>query len=258
MNNIYSLLEKKARKREPFETSEEFKFFLSNRQYLSKIPRFSFLYDSEYSEFDVMRANIILHGYLNKTLIEEEAKSLNEYIKKGKKVDHNQFVNTIREKIIDLPYYQEGKNKIYIPFFSRPLNLIYLKESEKLLESPYLELSSSFVDSIIDPFDTFSFGLYNSYFTRLVLIAHTDRYGAYFHYDMNTIYIVNDQGRLDNKIVLFDKYLRHPSFNHMLDRIKPVVEAYFNNSRSDFINSLYENGFISIRLLNLLRKGEME
>ena len=75
---------------------------------------------------------------------------------------------------------------------------------------------------------------------------------AYFHYDTNTIYIVNSQGRLDLKIVLFDKYIRRPVYNHMLERITPVVEQYFANDRQNFIKSLLDNKFISNKMFHIL------
>ena len=73
------------------------------------------------------------------------------------------------------------------------------------------------------------------------------------HYDTNTIYFINEQGRLDASIVLFDRYIRHPNYSHMLERIKPVVDAYFDFDREGVINALYDNGFISSHLLHLIR-----
>lgn len=257
MDNIYTVLEKKKAKRKSFESSEEYKFFLTHRHILDKLPRFSFLYRSENNDFDVFRANIILHAYINKQTIEKEVKSLMDYHKNGIKIEPKQFSQTIKEKILDLPYLLDDKQKIYIPFFTRAINSIYVRESIKLLSYPYDSLSSSFVDSLIDPFDLYGYKLYNSNFTRLVLVKENDgKEAAYFHYDTNTIYMVNDQGRLDAKIVLFDKYLNNPSYSHMLERITPVINAYFACSRSEFIEALYKNKFISSRLLALLRKSE--
>ena len=151
------------------------------------------------------------------------------------------------------PYYQEGQKKIYIPFFSRSLNQIYFDEPEKLLTSPYAGLKDKFQDTVVDPFDTYGSELYNSHFSRLVKVKQEDKETAFFHYDTNTIYFVNEQGRLDGTVVLFDRYLRRPSYSHMLERIRPVVDAYFNFDREGFINALYDNGFISSHLLHLIR-----
>ena len=143
--------------------------------------------------------------------------------------------------------------KIYIPFFSRSLNQIYFDEPEKLLTSPYAGLKDKFQDTVIDPFDTYGSEVYNSHFSRLVKIRQDDKEAAFFHYDTNTIYFVNEQGRLDTSIVLFDRYIRHPNYAHMLERIKPVVDAYFAFDREALIKALHENGFISNTLLNLIK-----
>ena len=118
---------------------------------------------------------------------------------------------------------------------------------------PYNGLMENFKDTVIDPFDMYGFELYNSHFSRLVKIKNVDKETAFFHYDTNTIYFINEQGRLDATIVLFDKHIRHPSYSHMLERIKPVIDAYFAFDREGFIRALRENGFISSHLLHLIR-----
>jgi hypothetical protein len=61
-----------------------------------------------------MRANIILLGYLNKTQIEKEITSLSNY-SHNIKIEHNKLISTIKEKMIDSPYFMDEKNKIFIP-----------------------------------------------------------------------------------------------------------------------------------------------
>lgn len=53
--------------------------------------------------------------------------------------------------------------------------------------------------------------------------------------------------------MLFDRFIRHPNYSHMLERIYPVVDAYFNFDREALIRALNENGFISSHLLHLIR-----
>ena len=253
MKRLLKYIARKAKKRRGFEKSEEYHFFLENRHYLTRIPRFSFLYEPEDEPFNVMRANIILYSYLNKSVMEEEVNSLKGYINTNNKNNHANFVKSFHEIISELSYYQEGQKKIYIPFFTRSLNQIYFEEPEKLLTSPYAGLKDKYQDTVIDPFDTYGSEIYNSHFSRLVKIKDGDKEAAYFHYDTNTIYFVNEQGRLDAKIVLFDRYLMHPNYAHMLERIKQVVDAYFNYDREGMIQALYNNGFISAHLLHLIR-----
>ena len=252
MKNLFDFIASRAKRRNAFIKSEEYRFFLENRHLLTKIPRFLNLYDLENDSFEVMRANIVLYAYLNKVKMEEEVQNLGNYINSNKK-NHSSFIKSFHEIISELPYYQEDKEKIYIPFFTRSLNQIYLNDPEKLLTYPYNGLQDNFKETVIDPFDTYGHELYNSHFSRLVKIKNVDKETAYFHYDTNTIYFINEQGRLDTSIVLFDRYIRHPNYSHMLERIKPVVDAYFDFDREALIKALHENGFISNTLLNLIK-----
>ena len=250
---LYELLIAKQKKRQPFSSTADYAFFAKNRFHLNKFPRFASLADTG-DEFDIIRLNIILAGYNNKVMMEEEIHSINSYIQGGQKVDHIKLINTIKEKMIDEPYLLDDKNKIYIPFFSRSLNQLYVREPEKLLVKPYSDLKDNFADSIVDPGDTYGADIFDSLYTRLLKVGNRGEETAYFHYDTNTIYFVNNQGRMDNKLVLFDKYIKNPSYNHMMERIKGIVECYFNNDRSGMINALYQNGFISNRILSLINK----
>ena len=252
MKKLFDYIASKAKRRKGFEKSEEFRFFLEYRHLLNRIPRFINFYDFDSDPFDVMRANIILQAYLNKTKMEEEVNNLKNYIDASKK-NRTNFVKSFHEIISELPYYQEDNNKIFIPFFTRSLNQIYIDDPEKLLTYPYSGLAENFKDTVIDPFDTYGSELYNSHFSRLVKIKKEDKETAFFHYDTNTIYFVNEQGRLDTSIVLFDRYIRHPNYSHMLERIKPVVDAYFSFDREAFLSALYNNGFISSHLLHRIR-----
>ena len=253
MKKLLNYIASKAKKRTEFEQSEEYRFFLENRHYLTKSPRFIYLYEPGAEPFNVMRANVVLYGYLNKMNMEKEVENLRSYINTNNKNNHANFLKLFHEIISDQPYYQDDKVKIYIPFFTRSLNRIYFEEPEKLLTSPYDGLKERFQDTVIDPFDTYGSELYNSHFSRLVKVKQLDKETAYFHYDTNTIYFVNEQGRLDASVVLFDRYLHHPSYSHMLERIRPVVDAYFDFNREEFIRLLYDNGFISLHLLHLIR-----
>lgn len=253
MKRLLKYIARKAKKRTEFEQSEEYLFFLENRHYLTRIPRFVSFYEPGDEPFNVIRANVILYGYINKMAMENEVESLRGYINTNNKNNHANFVKSFHEIISEQPYYQEGQKKIYIPFFTRSLNQIYFDEPEKLLTSPYAGLKDRFQDTVVDPFDTYGSELYNSHFSRLVKVKQEDKETAFFHYDTNTIYFVNEQGRLDGTVVLFDRYLRRPSYSHMLERIRPVVDAYFNFDREGFINALYDNGFISSHLLHLIR-----
>ena len=249
--HLFELLETKQKPRRGFESGEEFNFFIAHRFLLGKFNKFSFLYDSEGNDFDVMRANIIIYGLLNKQTIEMEVKSLKEY---GQDKNPKAFNDALKERLLDLPYFAEKGLKVFIPFFPRALNEIYTNEPLKLLQEPYNNLEIDFENSSIDPFDVYGAELFNSLYTKLVKVGTNGKDVAYFHYDNNTIYIVNDQGRLDLRSVLFDKYLHRPTTNHMLERITPVVERYFADDRQGFIQALFDNKFISSHMMDLIKK----
>ncbi len=248
---LYELLNKKKKARKPFENSEEYEFFAKHRDLLTKIPRYAFLYDKE-DDFSIIRANIVIYGLLNKQVIEEKVYNL------SKKIDPNNknFLPELYKSITKLPYYSLNKTRVYVPIFSLPLNNIYYKEPYKLLTYPYNLLNEEFQESTIDCFDTYGALLYDSNFTRLIKVSTNGKEVAYFHYDTNTVYVVNNQGRLDNKIVLFDKYITKIYDNHMLERLKIVMEPYFNNSRSEFIQALFVQQFISRKMFLILKKGD--
>lgn len=245
---IYSILEAKQKKRKPFSGSSDFKYFIEHRDLLGGFKRFARLYDSEENEFDIFRANILIQGLENKNLFESEIKN----IKAHGKLEHANFVTALRERTIDQPYFEIDGTKIYIPFFSRALNEIYVDEPEKLLKSPYIELTTTYEDASIDPFDTYGYELFNSFFSSLVKVSEGKNIAAFFNYDMNTVYFINNQGRLDAKLVLFDKYIKRCTFTHMLERIAPVAEAYFNNDKIGMINALKDNNLISPQMHKLL------
>ena len=146
MKKLLQYINSKANRRTEFEQSEEYRFFLENRHYLTRMPRFTFLYDPGMEPFNVMRANVVLYGYVNKITMESEIDNLKSYINTNNKNNHQNFIKSFHEIISEQPYYQEEKMKIYIPFFTRSLNQVYFDEPEKLLTSPYAGLKDRFQD----------------------------------------------------------------------------------------------------------------
>lgn len=251
---LFELLEKKKKKRKAFRYSDEYAYFLANKSQLKGFTSFPYLQKNRLSDFDIIRANILLQGLENKNNIEAEVENLSKHFGGGRKVTHEKYILTLRERTVRAPYFQEGNIKIFIPFFSKALNSIYTREPEKLLQEPFNGLKDAFSGSLIDPFDTYGANLYNSSFSRLIKVGEHNNEFAFFHYDTNTIYIINEQGRLDVSIFLFDKYIKYPNYNNMLERISPVIDKYFNNDRDEFIKALYTSKFISRRMLSLIRR----
>ena len=104
---LYELLIAKQKKRQPFSKTADYAYFAKNRGHLGKFPRFASLADTG-DEFDIIRLNIILAGYKNKVMMEEEIHSINRYIEEGQKVDHIKLINRLSylsERVLDSTIY---------------------------------------------------------------------------------------------------------------------------------------------------------
>ena len=258
MRSIYQILEDYQKPRLSINRSREYNRFLNNRYNLDRIPYYAYLYESETNFFNIMRANIILDSYLNKTILDGYVERINAAVKRNKPQEVEDIKKEMRERLKDLPYYDDNGRRIYIAFFNRAINDFYINHPERFGEYPYSTLLKSFNSSIVDAFDTYGYHIYNSTFTRLVKIMESEnkKECAFIHYDTYTIYFINDQGRLENKMVLFDKFLERPSHNHLIERAYKVIDAYFKFNRTDTINALIENGFMSNKLFAIIRKEQ--
>ena len=244
-------------KNKTFLKNSEYVFYLDYRHLLDKVPQFKFLASSD-DDFDIMRANIVIKSIINKTEIEEAIafaakKSMETY-----GILNREYIDGfLKERISDLPYLNDGANKVYIPIFTRALNIIYTTDFEKLLKAPYDKLLKDFSTSVIDPFENYSFSLYDSFFTKLLKVKETKKEAAFYHFDSQTIYFINSQGRLDSKIALFDKYLKRINTNHILERIAPVVDAYLKDDKEGLYSALLKNDLVSQKLIHKIKHNEI-
>ena len=69
----------------------------------------------------------------------------------------------------------------------------------------------------------------------------------------NLLCIINNQGRLDLEISLYDRYLKHVEKHHTLSKIQELVEKFYDNDYHGFVNSLYKNKFISKKTFNYIK-----
>lgn len=195
-------------------------------------------------EFDIIRANIVIRALMNKNFLDETIL----YAFRDSKLKTEEVKAFVNERRSDLPFIQEDGYRVYLPIFSRSINEVYDKHFGKLLTNPYGKLINDYQASTIDLFEVYNFELYDSVFTKLICVYKSKHLSAYYHFDFRMLYFVNDQGRLDIKIALFDRYLMNPNFDHILTRLKEVANAYLNDNREDMLNALLNNGFISGRL----------
>jgi|GEM_PF-259774 len=252
-NRLYNYLTRKT-KLQRLARSDEYKYFLATRKLFLKYNIFTELYNVD-DEFELFKANIILKSLENKEIIESTLDGFyNESMLEYKTIKHHIIRGKMKTKDLGLPYLVDGEDKIYIPLFTRALNIIYRDEADKLLDFPYNKIRTDFFTSVIDPFETYNYALFDSFFTKLVKLQGDKTSMAFYHYDYQAIYIINNQGRLDVKIPLFDKSMRQPNASHIMERIIPVIDAYFANDKKTFIQELRKKRLISSKMYRKLTK----
>ena len=233
-----------------FNDSEEFNFFKSYKRVLENEPSFAFYADTD-SLFDIIKANIIIKGILNKNTLEQIIEE--EYLNKNFNMT-DEIIENIKERSLDLPYLKIEDQKVFIPFFNRSTNLVYTNNFEELFKEPYIDLTKKFAPFIVNPFETYQIDLFDSLFTKFVRVSEDLTSVAFYDYDLRTIFIINKQGYLDNFICLFDKHLKNPSEDRIIERIKLVIKEYYDNNLTGFLYSMYENSLISYYVYRKLCK----
>ncbi|MDD6302824.1 MAG: hypothetical protein PUA56_05975 [Bacillales bacterium] len=246
MVSIFKSLKKN--KKTIYSKTDEYKFYVENSHLIAKIlPSFHLGY-VEGNDFKLIQANILIKSIQNKMIIEN---NLEKYRQESLILPLMERDLFIRNKVwkdldeVNAPYFILDGARIYIPIYSKGLNLIYNDECSKLFEYPYCDLKEKPISACIDSFDVYNFYLFASNFTNLILIKKDISSAAFYHPAFETIYIINDQGRLDISIHLFDRYIKNPNVNNILKRVKDVVEKFYSNDRKEFIKALYANEFIS-------------
>lgn len=253
--SVSNILKKAQNKKYKFKNSYEYVYYMKNRNILKKVPKFSFFENVE-TTYQLICANIIITSLLNKTKIDDICQDLFSSIYLKSKLTNEEFLNYYHARIVDLKYLMSNDIKVYLPIISRTLNLVYFEQPFKLLEPPYDILLGNFKTNIVDPFDTYKTDLFDSFFTKLVKVKSYNDDTVFYHFDTQTMLFINAQGRLDYSLQLFDRYMEKVDTSHLLDRIIPVADAFYNNDHESFINSLYTNELISERLFNKIKKEE--
>ena len=236
----------KKQKTTPFNRSSEMHYFLDNAGILNNVTYFA-RFARVTDPFDIVRANIIIRALQNKEMIQD---AFIKVYRKGTEEEKADYKDTLGPFLETLPYLKEGRNRIYVPIFPRRINLIYEGDFTKLRDKPYNALLTDYADAfVIDPFDAYGYELFNSYFTKWILVGKNEKEAVFFDYDSWSLYAVNTQGRLNAKIALFDRYIGKPYTNHMLERVTPVVQAYLSGDKDKLIDELVDNQLISRKLI---------
>lgn len=249
MGELFKVL-KQHRDTKFINKSSELEFFYKNRFLLKMNQIGSKLYDSS-DLFDIIKANIIIKALKNKDDIDQIIHE--ELINHGNLGDPS-IKENISEKLLDLPCIFFNTYKVYIPFFNKPTNIVYSSDFEKLQEEPYNSIDKNFVPFTVNPFEIYNSNLFDSTFTELIRIDEDLTSVAFYDYSFNTLFFINKQGSLDAAIYLFDRHMKHPSRSNVVDRLRPIVSAYYDNCLNDFVNLMFSNDLISYKLYRKICK----
>lgn len=253
MVNISKQLSKIQNKKFNYKNSFEYVFFKKNKYLLKSIPSLR-KYLKIYDSFDLICSNILIYTIKNKKKLDFISNDLFSSIYLNNKLTMEDFLKYYHLRIIDLRYFESKSIKIYIPFFPHLINNIYINEPNKLLENPYNKLKDDYEDNLIDSFDIYNVDLFNSNFTKLIKIKDYDHLTAFYDFDFATIYFINDQGRLDYKLTLFDKYLEKYTTSHILNLLPTITDCIYKNDKNALIENLYNNYLISKKIYQKLLK----
>ena len=252
MKKISEILAKYQTKKFSFKKCDEYQFFKSNRKLLSKT-NYGYFYQIDNS-FQLICANAVIYSIQNKQTLDAICKDLFSSIFLKSKLTNDDFLKYYHARIVDLKYIQADEIKIYIPLFPYAINYIYFNDPFKLLEAPYDMLLESGSSNFIDLFELYNIKLFDSFFTKLVKIKTSEKATAFYHFDLATIFIINNQGRLDYAFPLFDKWMNKINTSHISERIVPTIDAYFENDKIKIIDKLLENSLISQKMHDLIIK----
>lgn len=232
------------RKKRKKSRSLEHIFFKDNEYLLRKYPYFNKYFTNK--QFNLIQENIIIRGLRNKETIDEAIKTYKQVcFEQNKKPSESEIKNVVSDAIKDLPYINDINNhRIYIPFFSIALNTIYVDEPYRLLSYPYCNLLDD-LSCMIDPFETYGWNIYDSYFSKMIRGINDKTSCTFFDVDDYLIYVINSQGRLDQIIPIFDRYMAHFDMTCIMNRVNNVMRQFYAGNKMEFINELYRQNFIS-------------
>jgi len=202
--------------------------------------------------FSLIKSVIVLKGLVNKTTIEETSSLY---------METNLALKMTYEAIHSrLPFFSKGKDRIYIPFFSEVCNRPYDKKLSSLFKQPFSLLKGDFSDEIKDPFFTYGYQIFDSLFSNLIKVGEdaSKENAAFYSIDLETVFVISNQGTLEQMIPLFDKDLSDKRKDHLIPNLINTMKFYFDLNKEGFIDSLYNYHFISNKLYQEIVRKEAE
>lgn len=248
--SIYEYLSSHPSKRK--RNTPEKKFRMMYSSFLDSAPKFKELLGSK-NELSLIQENILIRFVQNVNRLIETLDQLQTRFSENQ-LSNEQVIEELKPVFTEMPYMVHEAHRYYFPFFDSTLNYLIRFEPLRLFTYPYNEYIRHYQKSIIDGFELYNYELYNSYFTKLILLCEDETAAAFYHIDERVIYVINRQGRLDHKICLFDRYMLHGSHSDILTRAKRAMQFYFANDRERFVRSLYQEKLISYYAYRHLRR----
>ena len=215
--------------------SEEQIFFDENASLFNEplIP-----YNDPSSLFGLIRADILLQSLKNK-------EHIFHFI--GRISSENLREERTREAIFHgLPSFSFKGTEIFVPTFSPQLNERMQKSPWLFKSFPYQALTKDRNLCLHHPFDVYGNLPFSSMFTRLVrLDVRKDRSSVFYHPEFQTLFVIDDQGTLEQEIPLHDEKLRSWPPQDLFRKLDLVMEDYFRLDKEAFLEHLAEYGLVS-------------
>lgn len=251
MNKINKILEKNKSKNFDFYKCYQYTYYLKHRKVLK-----TFLNRPEIKtgskEFDIICKNAVISAVLNKNTLDNICKDLFSSIYLTSKLTFEEFLKYYHARIVDLRFFRSLEKDIYIPIYSHVLNDIYLNNPLELLKQPYSEVVDNLKGNYIDPFSTYNYKLFDSTFTKLIKIKEYKSGVAFYDFDCATIFFINEQGRLDYYLPIFDKWMKKINTSRLINRLLPVCDSYYEGTKDNIISELYNMSLISEKMKKIL------
>ena len=208
-------------------TIEERRFVEENRSLF--IPAYrKYLLDT--SSFGYLKAYVIILSLYNRKMIVDGIK----------KKDSSVFDS--------LPHFKWGDTEIYIPTYSPSVNKRLKTNQSSLSSYPYKSLLEDSSFALVDPFETYSNHVFST-FTNLKLIKSRDIDSlAFYHEGLETVFVIDDMGRLEISIPLFDERIKNKDKTNIIKRLNILMKNYYDNDRLSFIEHLLSLSLVSSEL----------
>lgn len=251
MKKINKILKSKQRREIKFTKSSQYTYYVQHKKELNAFLNYPSI-NSGSKIFDIICKNAIISAILNKKQLDSICKDLFSSIYLTNKLTFEEFLKYYHARIVDLRCFRSLEKDIYIPIYTHVLNDIYLNKPLELLKQPYAEVVGNLKGNYIDMFATYNYQLFDSTFTKMIKIKEYNSGVAFYDFDCATLFFINDQGKLDYYLPLFDKWMEKINTSRLINRLISVCDCFYEGNKEAIINEMYKTALISLKMKNLL------